>query len=148
MNIQITSERDSLAEAFAQSLATIESQVERKKLEIVEALLDFMHRENISRSELARRMGVRPSRITKLLSGDENLTIDTLVRTGAAVRADLVQTFVPQGHRVSWIHYPCAPSSQERITLDPGTNLRPIRQAPSPRLIRRRPADRDAEDAA
>ncbi|MFP4351771.1 MAG: hypothetical protein ACLFRP_02425 [Puniceicoccaceae bacterium] len=63
MNIRIVKERDPLAEAFAKSLETIESQVERRKLSVVEELLQFMKREGIHRSELAARMGVPPSRI-------------------------------------------------------------------------------------
>jgi plasmid maintenance system antidote protein VapI len=47
-------------------------------------------------------MGVGPSRITAMLSGDSNLTIDTLVRAGRAVGADLMQTFVPQGEKGRW----------------------------------------------
>ena len=92
-----------LADAFAESISTIESQVEICKLTIVEELLQFMKCEGISRSELAERMGVRPSRITAMLSGDSNLTIDTLVRAGRAVGADLVQTFVPQGQKGHWV---------------------------------------------
>lgn len=103
MNIKIVKERNSLANAFAESLQTVESQVERSKLSIVEELLQFMKREGINRSELAKRMNVPPSRITKMLSGDSNLTIDTLVRAGRAVGADLVQSFVPQGQRGTWI---------------------------------------------
>lgn len=72
----------------------------------IEALLQFMKREGINRSELAERMGVGPSRITKMLSGDENLTIDTLVRAGQAVGADLAQTFVPEGQKGRWVCHP------------------------------------------
>lgn len=103
MNIKITKAHDPLAKAFARSIATIEAQVEIQKLTVVEELLQFMKRQGINRSELAERMGVGPSRITKILSGDENLTIDTLVRAGRAVGADLAQTFVPQGQKGHWI---------------------------------------------
>ena len=104
VNIRYTKAKDPLATAFAESLASAEAQVELRKLEIVQELLQFMKREGINRSELAERMGVGPSRITKMLSGDENLTIDTLVRAGRAVGADLVQTFVPQGQKGKWIN--------------------------------------------
>jgi len=93
-----------LAEAFAEPLS-LESEVEFRKLIVVEELLQFMKREGINRSELADRMGVPPSRITKMLSGDSNLTIDTLVRAGRAVGADLHQTFAPEGKKVRWTSY-------------------------------------------
>ena len=62
---------DPLAKAFAEPL-TLEGEIEFCKLEAVEELLQFMKREGITRSELAERMGVPPSRITKLLNGTEN----------------------------------------------------------------------------
>jgi predicted XRE-type DNA-binding protein len=103
--------KNSLAKDFAASLASVESEVEFRKLIVVEELLQFMKREGINRSELAERMGVRPSRITKMLSGDENLTIDTLVRAGRAVGADLVQTYVAQGQKGHWEPGPKATKS-------------------------------------
>jgi transcriptional regulator with XRE-family HTH domain len=118
VNIRYTKAKDSLADDFAKSIASVESQVEIQKLTIVEELLQFMQREGINRSELAERMGVGPSRITKMLSGDENLTIDTLVRAGRAVGADLVQTFVPKGQKGHWAAGPAAKqSSKKRASL-------------------------------
>ncbi|MFO8026209.1 MAG: helix-turn-helix domain-containing protein [Opitutales bacterium] len=102
MKVVVKKEKNPLAEAFADSIATVDSQVEQRKLAVVEELLQFMKREGIKCSELAERMGVGPSRITKMLSGDENLTIDTLVRAGHAVGADLAQTFVPKGQKGHW----------------------------------------------
>lgn len=93
-----------LAEAFAKPFS-LEGEVEFRKLIVVEELLQFMKREGINRSELAARMGVPPSRITKMLSGDSNLTIDTLVRAGRAVGADLHQTFAMEGKKVRWTSY-------------------------------------------
>lgn len=93
-----------LAKAFAEPLS-LEGEVEFRKLIVVEELLQFMKREGINRSELASRMEVPPSRITKMLSGDSNLTIDTLVRAGRAVGADLHQTFAPKGKKVRWTSY-------------------------------------------
>ena len=85
---------DPLVKAFAEPLS-LESEIEYCKLEAVEELLQFMKREGINRSELAGRMGVPPSRITRLLNGSENLTIATLVRAGRAVCADIELHFVP-----------------------------------------------------
>ena len=147
MNIKITKAHDPLAKAFARSIATIEAQVEIQKLTVVEELLQFMKRQGINRSELAERMGVGPSRITKILSGDENLTIDTLVRAGRAVGADLAQTFVPQGHRVHWHSFPKVESAGNNVITFPG-QTKTMRQAPTPQLSRMKPAKRDAEDAA
>ncbi len=146
MNIRIIKERDPLAEAFAESIASIESQVEIRKLSIVEELLQFMKREGIKRSELARRMDVPPSRITKMLSGESNLTIDTLVRAGHAVGAELVQTFIPTGSKGHWAVARTTPGDSSCIELDFPTKR--IKPALAPNLEDQKPAERDAEDAA
>jgi plasmid maintenance system antidote protein VapI len=90
---------DPLAKAFAEPFS-LESEIEYCKLEAVEELLQFMKREGINRSELAERMGVPPSRITRLLNGSENLTIATLVRAGRAVGGELKIRFQPAKTRL------------------------------------------------
>jgi len=105
MKIRISRKTSSpLARAFAEPLP-IESEIDHRKLTVVEELLQFMKREGIKRGELAARMGVPPSRITKILEGSENLTIATLVRAGRAVGAELHQTFAPAGKKVRWACY-------------------------------------------
>ena len=105
MKINIIHKKPSaLAQAFAEPFS-VEEEIGFRKLMVVEELLQFMKREGIKRTELAERMGVQPSRITAMLSGDSNLTIDTLVRAGRAVGADLHQTFAPRGKKVRWTCY-------------------------------------------
>ena len=82
-----------LGKLFAKS-QSIAAEAEYRKLMIVEEILDIMKEQGISRIELAKRMGVQPSRVTSLLSGANNLTIETLVRAGRAVGAELHQHFV------------------------------------------------------
>lgn len=105
MKIRITRKADNpLARAFAEPLP-IESEIDHRKLTVIEELLQFMKREGIKRGELAARMGVPPSRVTKILEGSENLTISTLVRAGRAVGAELHQTYAPAGKKVRWTCY-------------------------------------------
>lgn len=104
MNIIRVKSKNPLAKAFAEPFS-VEEEISFRKLIVVEELLQFMKREGIKRTELAERMGVQPSRITAMLSGESNLTIDTLVRAGRAVGADLHQTFAPQGRKVRWSCY-------------------------------------------
>lgn len=106
MKITHTTKLNPLADAIKETQEDVEYHVELCKLAIVEVLLQFMKREGINRSELAARMQVPNSRITKMLSGDSNLTIDTLVRAGHAVGADLTQTFVPKGQTGQWVARP------------------------------------------
>jgi len=135
-----------LAEDFAKP-RELDEEVVFRKLTVVEELLQFMKRQGINRSQLAERMNVPPSRITKMLSGDSNLTIDTLVRAGHAVGADLAQTFVPQGHKVHWYSSPKTKSILDGVISFPGA-LRPMQQAPTPKIPDGKTAKEDAERAA
>jgi transcriptional regulator with XRE-family HTH domain len=147
MKIQRTRNKDALATAFA-AKPTIEEEVELQKLTVVEELLQFLRRSGIKRSELAERMGVRTSRITAMLDGSANLTIESLVRAGRAVGADLKQTFVPAGEKGHWISVAPITGSRDRNCIAVSFPTRRVHQAPSPRLHNPKPADRDAEDAA
>jgi len=85
---------DPLVKAFAEPPSVV-SEAEYRKLMIVEELLALMEEKGISRGELAKRMEVQPSRVTSMLTGTNNFTIETLVRAGRAVGADIELHFVP-----------------------------------------------------
>lgn len=54
-------------------------------VELTEDLSRRMKEQKISRAELARRMGTSRAYITKLLSGDANFTLQTMVKLALAV---------------------------------------------------------------
>jgi len=57
----------------------------------VENIIQIMEQKKMTRLELARRLGgVRPSYVTKILSGRENMTVKTMEGMAAAVGYDLV----------------------------------------------------------
>jgi transcriptional regulator with XRE-family HTH domain len=97
LTIKRSKGKNPLGKLFARE-PSIAAEAEYRKLMIVEELLTLMKEKGISRSELAKRMEVQPSRVTAMLSGASNLTIDTLVRAGRAVGADLHQHYVVAGH--------------------------------------------------
>lgn len=97
MKIIRTKGRNPLADLFAET-PSVESEAEFKKLMIMEEILRLMKEQGVNRSELAKRMGVKPSRITAMMSGSNNFTIETLVRAGRALGAELHQHFAPIGH--------------------------------------------------
>ena len=94
MKIRITHGDNELGRRFSRT-PSVAGETEYKKLMIVEDLLQLMEEQGITRSELAKRMGVQPSRVTSMLTGTNNFTIETLVRAGRAVGAELQQHFVP-----------------------------------------------------
>lgn len=136
-----------LQKAVQRAVQSTEAQVEYRKLTVVEELLQIMKREGITKSELASRMGVRPSRITAMLNGTSNLTLETLVKAGRAMGTDLQQTFVPQGEHGHWVSYGKA-RSQGRETLTVNFRSQGIPNAVSPQLSTKKRAQYDVEDAA
>ena len=57
----------------------------------VEDIVKIMERKGMTRLEFARRLGgVRPSYVTKILSGRENMTAKTMESMAAAVGYELV----------------------------------------------------------
>ena len=74
---------------------TIIGETEYRKQWIANELVGLMEAQGVSRSELAKRMEVQPSRVTSMLSGGNNFTIETLVRAGRALGSDVEIRFVP-----------------------------------------------------
>ena len=59
---------------------TPEYQAEQLKTEFAIQVERMMHRHDITKSELARRMGTSAAYITKVLRGDANVTLDTMAK--------------------------------------------------------------------
>jgi predicted XRE-type DNA-binding protein len=75
----------SLQERVNDALNSTEAEIERAKIEFTEELLAQMEAQRISRSELAKSLGVKPSRVTTLLRGANNFTLETMVRICRAI---------------------------------------------------------------
>ncbi len=58
----------------------------------------LMAAEGISQSELARRMGVTPAQVTKILSGRENLGLKTIAKVEAALGKPLFSVDIEAPH--------------------------------------------------
>lgn len=59
------------------------------RLEFMEELAREMKHLNVSRTELARRVGVSPAYITKILRGDSNFTLQSMVKLAFALGSKL-----------------------------------------------------------
>jgi len=95
---------DAVQEFFSAPLA-FDQKVTVKKLLIVERLLERMKALGLNRSRLAGKMGVSPARITTMMDGTNNFTIETLMRAADAVDAELEMTVVPKDHKIRWVTY-------------------------------------------
>ncbi len=147
MKINRIKANNPLSQKVAKALQSVEAEVEYRKLMVVEELLQFMKRKGVNKSELAARMGIQPSRVTAMLAGDSNLTIETLVRAGRAVGASLQQTYVPAGQIGHWVHYNKI-RSKGRTALVVDFQPKKIQLAQNPQPISKQRAQYDAEDAA
>lgn len=57
--------------------------------ELNEEICRLMEERSVTRSELARRLGVSPAYVTKILRGNTNFTLASMVRLARALGADL-----------------------------------------------------------
>lgn len=62
---------------------------EKAKMHVAQRIYDAMKLQGVSKAELARRLGSSRAYITRILQGDVNFTIDSLVKIGGALNCDL-----------------------------------------------------------
>jgi transcriptional regulator with XRE-family HTH domain len=77
-------------------------------LRFTEELLALMNEQNVTRAELARRVGVSPAYITKVFRGTVNLTLETMSRLALAVGASVRLHVAPVHKRTRWDDVPAA----------------------------------------
>jgi len=105
MKIQIESQASDAVQEFFSSPLSFHQKVTMKKLLIVEMILGRMKALGLNRIQLAAKMEVSPARITTMMDGTNNFTIETLMRAAEAVDAELEMTVVPKDHKVRWVTY-------------------------------------------
>jgi len=96
----------SLKERVLDALKSEAAEVEKAKLDFTEELLAIMERQEISRTDLAKLLNVKPSRITSLLRGLNNFTLETLVRLCRAVGGHYRHHIQPEGVVTIWTDWP------------------------------------------
>jgi plasmid maintenance system antidote protein VapI len=69
-------------------------------IEINEQVVHLMERKGINRTQLAALLDVSSAYVTKLLNGNENLTIKQLVRLSAALDSSVDVAIVPRQFKV------------------------------------------------
>jgi transcriptional regulator with XRE-family HTH domain len=78
-------------------------------LEFIEEISRLMKEKNVSRSILAERIGHSPAYVTKVLRGDANLTVATMVKLARALDAEVRIHLAPKGSRTTWYDQPAEP---------------------------------------
>lgn len=105
MKIQIENRPADAVQGFFFSPLSFSQKVTVKKLLIVERILERMKALGLNRSQLATKMEVSSARITTMMDGTNNFTIETLMRAAEAVDAELEMTVVPKDHKIRWVTY-------------------------------------------
>lgn len=73
-------------------------------LDITGEMCTLMDDQDVSRSELARRIGVKPPHVTRLLQGQDNFTLRTLTRIAYALGHVVRCTLAPAGSTTRFVH--------------------------------------------
>lgn len=64
-------------------------ELEQAKVEIAEQIQRFMQEQNISNVELARRLGSSKAYVTKILQGNANFTIESLIKISRSISCQI-----------------------------------------------------------
>ena len=94
---------DSFEEFFQQSEERPGYWIERAKLEFTREMLSRMEQLGVSKTELAKRLDVQPGLVTRLASGKNNFTVDTMVRIAIALQSTYRSHLQPKGQETMWI---------------------------------------------
>ncbi len=86
----------SVAKLITQDMQNNEFWSEIAKLEFVASLNKAMTEKSICKSDLARLIGKSPAYITKIMSGDANLTIESMVMLARAVKMKFTPTLTAE----------------------------------------------------
>lgn len=64
-------------------------QIDQAKLELSEQVFQLMQDQGVTEAELARRLGSSRAYVNKILQGDTNFTIESLIKIGLALDCEL-----------------------------------------------------------
>jgi len=81
------------------SRKTFEYRLEKILIQLGEDICRLMRDQQISRAEVAERLGVSRAYVTRVLNGNPNLTIKTLLKLSDALGHELAIHFVPMPDR-------------------------------------------------
>jgi transcriptional regulator with XRE-family HTH domain len=99
----------------------VEFLTETAILDFTEKIVDKMHKTGLSRAELAQKLGVSKPFVTKLLNGNPNMTIKTMVSIAHALECELGVELCPKGFEIKTFAVP------KKINADKFTeNVRPM----------------------
>jgi transcriptional regulator with XRE-family HTH domain len=90
----LTDELEFLTQSADEDRSGLEYRLQALVLEISDCVTTRLQQQGISQAELARRLGVSRPMITKLLTGDSNFQLRTLLRLAEALEMELQVSLV------------------------------------------------------
>jgi plasmid maintenance system antidote protein VapI len=75
------------------------------KLEFTEEIVNRMHALRLKKGELARRLGVQPGFVTRLLSGRNNFELGTMVKVSMALDCEFRCHLQAAGTETMWMDF-------------------------------------------
>jgi antitoxin component HigA of HigAB toxin-antitoxin module len=94
---------DSFEELFQHAEQDTEYWVELAKLEFTEEMLARMQSAGMKKGQLAASLGAKPAFVTRLVSGHNNFTLETMVRVARALNCGFRSHLEPAGTKACWI---------------------------------------------
>jgi|SRR5882724_3484893 len=82
---------------------THEYRAEGASIEFTNAMLTRMCQVGVSRSKLAAKIGVNPAYISKILRGNTNFSLETMVKIGNALESQFRCHLQPVGVKSQWL---------------------------------------------
>jgi transcriptional regulator with XRE-family HTH domain len=96
----------SFKELFERARKTDEYWLESSVLDFTEDLFRLMKERQVSRSELARRIEASPAYVTKVLRGNANFTLASMVKLARAFDHEVRVHLGPAGTVTQWVDVP------------------------------------------
>jgi transcriptional regulator with XRE-family HTH domain len=112
MNNEPYSDFDSFEDLFEQAEKRLDYKVEGAKNDFTETVVRRMEETEVTRSELAERLGKQKPQITKLLRGNNNFTIETMVEIANALGCNYRSHLEPKECEAMWLNV-----TREKVSL-------------------------------
>jgi transcriptional regulator with XRE-family HTH domain len=121
-----------LTEILAKARSSVVYLTESVILDFTYDIERFMESRKLSRADLAKKVGVSPAYITKVLRGEGNLTVKSVVSLADAVGAKVVLQLVDKEsviEDIEWLSVGTAYRPQMIVTTAANESIEPCPQA-------------------
>jgi transcriptional regulator with XRE-family HTH domain len=96
--------------------ARVDEELSRLITQVTNEINWHMREHNLTRADLASRMGVSPGRVSQVLSGGENLTLRTLASLATALGTQFDLTLSPREPAVTAEPVPAVTETRDVVT--------------------------------